>query len=308
VHFGAEVCEGGSEVHFCSATITSRRDDNYISASSSALRLASLPPFSGWSEELLETTDAQVRKLMDEFGRHGKVGVAALRSGMHRDTAAKYLRERKLPTLLRVAVLVRVPLAATDHLQAGRVDDQMEGAVALPDSARRWSDLAGTASCGRARAARGPSSGPGSPRTPRSAGAPGGTATGASGRSQSRRRSTPSAPTDAPKGGAFQESTASASNQTVMSPRRRSDSSYTAQFRTRYFVLYFGVTLLFVRAAIVVVSRGLASESTVGLRGPEGQEAEPCTNARLQATDRSQVGVCGQGRHRPSLRRERHGG
>jgi hypothetical protein len=138
---------------------------------------------------------------MDEFGRHGKVGVAALRSGMHRDTAAKYLRERKLPTLLRVAVLVRVPLAATDHLQAGRVDDQMEGAVALPDSARRWSDLAGTASCGRARAARGPSSGPGSPRSPRSAGAPGGTATGASGRSQSRRRSTPSAPTDAPKGG-----------------------------------------------------------------------------------------------------------
>ena len=33
------------------------------------------------------------------------------------------------------------------------------------------------------------------------------------------------------------------------------------------------------RAAIFVVSRGLASESTVGLGGPEGQEAEPCTNA-----------------------------
>ena len=52
------------------------------------------------------------------------------------------------------------------------------------------------------------------------------------------------------------EPTASASNQTVMSPRRRSDSSYTAQFRTRYFVLYFGVTLLFVRAAICLVSGG----------------------------------------------------
>jgi hypothetical protein len=44
--------------------------------------------------------------------------------------------------------------------------------------------------------------------------------------------------------------------------------------------LYFGVTLLCVRAAICVVSRGLASESTVGLGGPGGQEAEPCTNAR----------------------------
>ncbi len=42
----------------------------------------------------------------------------------------------------------------------------------------------------------------------------------------------------------------------VMSPRRRSDSSYAAQFRTRYFVLYFSVTLLFVRAAILVVSGG----------------------------------------------------
>ena len=67
-----------------------------------------------------------------------------------------------------------------------------------------------------------------------------------------------------------------------MSPRRRSDSSYAAQFRTRYLVLYFGVTLLFLRAAIVVVSRGLASKSTVGLGGPEGQEVEPCTNATLR--------------------------
>jgi hypothetical protein len=30
-----------------------------------------------------------------------------------------------------------------------------------------------------------------------------------------------------------------------------------------------------VHAAIVVVSRGFAPESTVGLGGPEGQEAEP---------------------------------
>ena len=64
-----------------------------------------------------------------------------------------------------------------------------------------------------------------------------------------------------------------------MSHRRRSDSSYLAQFHTQYLVLYFGVTLLFARAAIVGVSRGFASESTVGLGRPEGQQAEPCTNA-----------------------------
>ena len=46
----------------------------------------------------METTDAQVRKLMEEFGKHGKIGVAALRAGMHRDTASKYLKARKLPS------------------------------------------------------------------------------------------------------------------------------------------------------------------------------------------------------------------
>lgn len=52
-------------------------------------------------EPALQTTDAQVRKLMEEFGKHGRVGVAALRSGMHRDTATKYLKERKLPSELK---------------------------------------------------------------------------------------------------------------------------------------------------------------------------------------------------------------
>jgi hypothetical protein len=55
----------------------------------------------GVSEVELETTDAQVRKLMEEYGKHGKLGVSALRSGMHRDTAAKYLKERKLPSELK---------------------------------------------------------------------------------------------------------------------------------------------------------------------------------------------------------------
>ncbi|MCP4920902.1 MAG: IS21 family transposase [Proteobacteria bacterium] len=49
----------------------------------------------------LQTTDAQVRKLMEEFAKHGRIGVAALRSGMHRDTASKYLAARKLPSELK---------------------------------------------------------------------------------------------------------------------------------------------------------------------------------------------------------------
>ena len=39
-------------------------------------------------------------------------------------------------------------------------------------------------------------------------------------------------------------SRAAASNQMVMSPRRRKDSSYWAQFRTVYLVLYSVFTLL----------------------------------------------------------------
>ena len=38
------------------------------------------------------TTDAQVRKLMEEFSKHGTVGLAGLRAGMSRNTAAKYAR------------------------------------------------------------------------------------------------------------------------------------------------------------------------------------------------------------------------
>ena len=45
-------------------------------------------------------------------------------------------------------MLVRVPLAAADHLQAGRVDDQMEGAVALPG---KTPDVDGPTSPGQRR-------------------------------------------------------------------------------------------------------------------------------------------------------------
>lgn len=47
------------------------------------------------------TTDKQVRKLMAEYTKHGEVGLAALRSGMHRNTAGKYLKEGKLPSSMK---------------------------------------------------------------------------------------------------------------------------------------------------------------------------------------------------------------
>lgn len=43
-------------------------------------------------------TDAQVRKLMDEISKHVRIGVAALRSGMHRNTARKYVKAGKTPS------------------------------------------------------------------------------------------------------------------------------------------------------------------------------------------------------------------
>ena len=49
---------------------------------------------------VLQTTDAQVRKLMREIGKTGKTGDSALRSGMSRNTAAKYVRIGKLPSEL----------------------------------------------------------------------------------------------------------------------------------------------------------------------------------------------------------------
>lgn len=48
-------------------------------------------------------TDAQARRLMTEHDQHGQVGLAALRAGVHRNTASKYLKERKLPSDLHRA-------------------------------------------------------------------------------------------------------------------------------------------------------------------------------------------------------------
>lgn len=45
--------------------------------------------------------DAQVRKLMSEMSKHGQVGLAALRAGMHRNTGRRYLGADRLPSELK---------------------------------------------------------------------------------------------------------------------------------------------------------------------------------------------------------------
>lgn len=47
------------------------------------------------------TTDAQVRKLMSELSKDGRIGRAALRSGMHRSTARRYRKLGKAPSELK---------------------------------------------------------------------------------------------------------------------------------------------------------------------------------------------------------------
>lgn len=49
----------------------------------------------------MQTTDTQVRKLMEEYSKHGKKGLAALRSGMDRKTGEKYLKLGKYPSELK---------------------------------------------------------------------------------------------------------------------------------------------------------------------------------------------------------------
>lgn len=48
----------------------------------------------------MRVTDVQVRKLMEEYSRHGRVGAASLRAGMHRNTGAKYVKAGKVPSEL----------------------------------------------------------------------------------------------------------------------------------------------------------------------------------------------------------------
>ena len=49
----------------------------------------------------MRCTDAQVRRLMEEFSNHGRLERAALKAGMNRKTAAKYVNVGCLPSDLR---------------------------------------------------------------------------------------------------------------------------------------------------------------------------------------------------------------
>ena len=49
----------------------------------------------------MRVSDAQVRKLMESFEKHGEVGKASLRAGLHRNTGRKYLQSGKLPSQSR---------------------------------------------------------------------------------------------------------------------------------------------------------------------------------------------------------------
>jgi hypothetical protein len=53
------------------------------------------------TEESVFATDAQVRKLMEELKKHGKLGLAAARAGLDRKTAAKYRDAGKLPSEMK---------------------------------------------------------------------------------------------------------------------------------------------------------------------------------------------------------------
>jgi Mu transposase-like protein len=49
----------------------------------------------------MRATDAQVRRLMDEFARCGRVGLSGMRAGLSRHTAARYIELGKLPSELK---------------------------------------------------------------------------------------------------------------------------------------------------------------------------------------------------------------
>jgi len=46
----------------------------------------------------MQVTDQQVRKLMQEYTKTGKVGISSMRAGMNRKTGGKYIRHGKLPS------------------------------------------------------------------------------------------------------------------------------------------------------------------------------------------------------------------
>ena len=50
---------------------------------------------------MARVTDQQVRKLREEMAKHGGVGLASMRSGMHRNTGRKYVRCNRFPSEMK---------------------------------------------------------------------------------------------------------------------------------------------------------------------------------------------------------------
>ncbi len=46
----------------------------------------------------MHVTDRQERKLMMEYQKNGKIGISALKAGMHRETASQYVHGGSLPS------------------------------------------------------------------------------------------------------------------------------------------------------------------------------------------------------------------
>lgn len=77
----------------------------------------------------MRATDAQVRKLMEEMSKKGKVGHAAMKAGLDRKTARKYIREGKLPSEILVERTWRTredPFVADWPEVAKRLEDAPE--------------------------------------------------------------------------------------------------------------------------------------------------------------------------------------
>ena len=77
--------------------------------------------------------DAQVRKLMEEMTKHGRIGVAAVCAGMDRKTARKYVTAEQLPSGMKQPRSWRTRL---DLLQKRLCQLEPAGGVARPAQER----------------------------------------------------------------------------------------------------------------------------------------------------------------------------
>ena len=61
------------------------------------------PPRGGEAGGVRSVTNAQVRRLMEEVSKHGKVGLASMRAGMDRKTGRKYVEAGQMPSEMATA-------------------------------------------------------------------------------------------------------------------------------------------------------------------------------------------------------------